>query len=174
MVHFMYVLFFSLVCSFSFFPSPLAPPERALRSRPFFLVFLLFSSLSLSLLVFLFLYLDVEYRLFFCCLGVHFLFLSCCLSRLLCFACFPLYLPCAALSCRPKDPITYARNDFELMEVSLLREMLRLQFQAQADDPKVRAYVCIRAVASSREGASRIAPTAATIAAAAATAVAGC
>ena len=38
---------------------------------------------------------------------------------------------------RPKDPITYSRNDFELLEVSLLREMLRLQFQAEARDPKV-------------------------------------
>lgn len=42
---------------------------------------------------------------------------------------------------RPKDPITYSRNDFELMEVSLLREMLRLQFQAQANDPKVSNYM---------------------------------
>lgn len=39
---------------------------------------------------------------------------------------------------RPKDPITYSRNDFELLEVSLLREMLRLQFEAEAHDPKVR------------------------------------
>ncbi|CAN0150154.1 unnamed protein product [Ectocarpus sp. 13 AM-2016] len=38
---------------------------------------------------------------------------------------------------KPKDPITYTRNDFELMEVSLLREMLRLQFQSQANDPKL-------------------------------------
>lgn len=38
---------------------------------------------------------------------------------------------------RPKDPITYARNDFELLEVSLLREMLRLQFQTEANDPEV-------------------------------------
>eukprot|EP00904_Undaria_pinnatifida_P010881 jgi/Undpi1/6923/HiC_scaffold_21.g09397.m1 len=38
---------------------------------------------------------------------------------------------------KPKDPITYARNDFELLEVSLLREMLRLQFQAEASDPKL-------------------------------------
>lgn len=45
---------------------------------------------------------------------------------------------------RPKDPITYARNDFELMEVSLLREMLRLQFQAQAEDPKASVALSYR------------------------------
>lgn len=38
---------------------------------------------------------------------------------------------------KPKDPITYTRNDFELLEVSLLREMLRLQFQAEAKDPQL-------------------------------------
>ncbi|CAM9896437.1 unnamed protein product, partial [Discosporangium mesarthrocarpum] len=38
---------------------------------------------------------------------------------------------------RPKDPVYYNKNDFELLEVSLLREMLRLQFQAQAADPKL-------------------------------------
>lgn len=40
---------------------------------------------------------------------------------------------------RPKDPITYTRQDFELLEVGLLREMLRLQFQTQAKDPQVAA-----------------------------------
>lgn len=38
---------------------------------------------------------------------------------------------------RPKDPMTYTRNDFELLEVSLLRDMLRLQFQVEANDPEV-------------------------------------
>ncbi|KAG5190912.1 dhm exonuclease [Tribonema minus] len=33
---------------------------------------------------------------------------------------------------RPKDPIHYTRDDFELLRVSMLREMLRLQFRAEA------------------------------------------
>ncbi|CAM9490109.1 unnamed protein product [Chrysoparadoxa australica] len=36
---------------------------------------------------------------------------------------------------KPKDPINYTRNDFELLEVSMLREMLRLQFRSHANDP---------------------------------------
>jgi 5'-3' exoribonuclease 1 len=35
---------------------------------------------------------------------------------------------------KPKDPINYTRDDFELLRVSMLREMLRLQFKSHAAD----------------------------------------
>jgi 5'-3' exonuclease len=45
---------------------------------------------------------------------------------------------------KPKDPLEYTRYDFELLEVGLLRDMLRLQFEEDGDvEPLVDDFVCL-------------------------------
>ena len=45
---------------------------------------------------------------------------------------------------KPKDPLEYTRYDFELLEVGLLRDMLRLQFDEDRDVERlVDDFVCL-------------------------------
>ena len=45
---------------------------------------------------------------------------------------------------RPKDPINYVREDFELLEISLLRKMLSLQFKDLENPENYKFKVGVR------------------------------